>query len=346
MGRDRRFVPEPVTTEKHYERAFGVELKTVARDSNLRRPGAQGFREEEDFDKSYADYLEEASKVVGKPVEELTLDDVLTEEEYAELVGNVESNESVVDVSDWDGEDMVEKREAAVASAVWEAINRPHLFQIDDSLSYVPDELMSSVEMLQETLLSDPDVFAYDLWQVLESEVLLEYSYDPKPDVSPNASVSDFFTEHDPQNSLSITYETGEGDCDDYAMASYELLRASGVPADQLVIISGGVRLQGQDETNGHAVTVWSRPDGKMIIFDNVLNSPAFLNSDFSYAGISGETLVALQFDPIVMYNEERVMKVEGYEPIHTSADMALARSEVLDDDTPPHAFTVEPNPS
>jgi predicted transglutaminase-like cysteine proteinase len=60
------------------------------------------------------------------------------------------------------------------------------------------------------------------------------------------------------------TFQTGIGDCEDYAIAKFVALRVAGIPADDLRIIVMADMLRGE----GHAVAA-ARLDGHWLILDN-----------------------------------------------------------------------------
>jgi predicted transglutaminase-like cysteine proteinase len=62
-----------------------------------------------------------------------------------------------------------------------------------------------------------------------------------------------------------VTFATGFGDCEDYALAKYEALRESGVPAQDLRMVLGYDRLR----ASGHAILA-VRNDGDWLVLDHL----------------------------------------------------------------------------
>mgnify|MGYP001600770905 FL=1 len=69
---------------------------------------------------------------------------------------------------------------------------------------------------------------------------------------------------------LLTTMLRGAGDCDDYAIAYYAVLRAIGVPATKMTLLTVHMRFNDPSKgQGGHAVTAVWLPDGRQLILDN-----------------------------------------------------------------------------
>jgi hypothetical protein len=331
-------------SERDYERSFGVEFNRVATDDKVQdlKSTLVQMAQDSGAEKILADdvtwaHIQPRGLMASQPSSGTASAPSLTEpsKDRSAIARPADPSASTVPTTspvagiptfisgqallNFDTQNYDFLKQIVSNQVAWEQETNPSLFAPRTASAYSEEFEQGVVEISDLRAQENWQEMANSAWNLVTSEVLWRYKPDPVPTRTDSTNMVDFYNDTEIFQSLDQSNERHIGDCDDYALAAYGVLRSAGVPADQLLVMAGGLRMQDNTASlGGHAALVWSRPDRTRMIFDVNLEQPTILNSDFSYSGTErlGTNQLALQFDPMVMFNEDTTFEVENYQPI------------------------------